>query len=473
MIGAGWAFVLLLVSAGPALGMEALPRLEQLLEVVASGDRSATLAFVDEAVDPSFREQVSVSQLVTMLEDLSTRHGSLIVHRQQAVGLDQAQALVQSEAWKTWFTLEVSVMPEPPHRIRGLGFNRTSPPGDLPPAPALEEEAFLAELTTLVESLIDRDLFSGAVMLQIDGKPSFQAAGGLASKRFGVPNQLDTKFNLGSMNKMFTAVAVMQLVESGEAFLDDPIGGYLDEDWLDSGILAEVEVRHLLTHTSGLGSYFNQKFMESSRTLFREVNDYKPLVREERLAFQPGDGWRYSNTGFLLAGAVIEGAAGENYFDYVRANIFEPAGMPHTDCYEMDRPVPNLAIGYSRDSNGEWRNNLYAHVLRGGPAGGGFSTVIDLLAFARGLREFELLSEESTEALWSAKPELGSATYGYGMGVSQSALGRRTGHSGGFSGINGELRMYLDAGVDVAVLSNYDSAASDLADAIELLLLRR
>jgi len=190
----------------------------------------------------------------------------------------------------------------------------------------------------------------------------------------------------------------------------------------------------------------------------RDIDDYKDLVKDEELAFEPGTQWHYSNTGMLLLGAIIEKVTRKSYFDYVRENIFEAAGMINTDSYEMDRPVPNLAIGYIKeytDKGIQWKNNLYLHVIKGGPAGGGFSTVEDLLKFDVALRSGKLISKESFELLTTAKPELNSPEYGYGFGVDVIKGQRIVGHSGGFPGISAKLDMYLDTGYTVAVLSNY------------------
>ena len=117
---------------------------------------------------------------------------------------------------------------------------------------------------------------------------------------------------------------IIQRARQGKLSFDDPISKYLDDDWLPEVDKTKIKVKHLLTHTSGLGSYFNEEYDRSSRELFREVDDYKPLVAGETLAFEPGTDWRYSNTGMLIAGAVIEGASGRSYFDLVREVVYGP-----------------------------------------------------------------------------------------------------------------------------------------------------
>jgi CubicO group peptidase (beta-lactamase class C family) len=284
-----------------------------------------------------------------------------------------------------------------------------------------------------------------------------------------VPNNIDTKFNLGSMNKMFTSASIVQLAEKGRLSFQDPISKYVDDSWLPEEITSKVTIHHLLTHTSGLGSYFNETFMNGSRARFRTLEDFKPLVKDEKLAFEPGKRFRYSNTGMFFLGVIIESVTGESYFDYIRENIYKPAGMTNSDSYEMDIPVENLAIGYYRDqeSPNEWKNNYYLHVIKGGPAGGGFSTVADLHRFGQAILTGKLVSPKSLEVMWK---DYSGENYGYGFRLDDGHLGKVVGHSGGFPGINANLDIFVDAGYIVAVMTNYDRAASSVARAIKKLL---
>jgi len=437
-----------------------------LLKVFDSDDPEVAWAFIEAHFTPAFRtgtpKDVHLGHFAQVREDSRGFEFIGIRHYTDGGQPNRTVAIVRNRLTEAWEAFVIETEPEAPYRIDGLGFSPARPPSNMPPPEPLAVERLGPELGSFVKRMADAGVFSGAVLLAQGDKILYKGAAGQASKRFDVPNRVDTKFNLGSINKMFTAVAVAILVERDKLSFDDPISKYLDDEWLPQVDKSKVQVRHLLSHTSGLGSYFNDTYVQSSRELFREVDDYKMLVADETLAFEPGSDRSYSNTGMLIAGAVIEGASGRNYFDFVREEIYAPAGMVNTDCYDMDKPVPNLAIGYTKERTSEgvgWTNNLYQHVIRGGPAGGGFSTVEDLYRFARALVGGKLVSAEMVHTLTTPKPEIGSPNYGYGFAIGGEPDDRIVGHSGGFSGISSNLDIYLDSGFVAVVMSNYSQGS--------------
>jgi len=323
-------------------------------------------------------------------------------------------------------------------------------------------KSLLEKLDEFITETVTAEKFSGCVLLAKDGKSFFKKAYGFASRRFWVPNKVDTKFSLGSMNKMFTTIAVAQLVEEGKLSYKDKVGKYLSDEWIKPENGEKVTIHHLLTHTSGLGDFFSTIFFQASKLLFLSVNDYQILVRDMELKFEPGTSWSYSNAGFIILGAIIEKVAEMDYFNYIRENIYKKANMINSDCYEMYKPVPNLAIGYQKrkteDGSEHWQNNLFYHEVKGCPAGGGFSTVEDLLNFDIALRSGTLVSQESWKLLITerAGPPEGNKKWGYGFIIENNEkLGRIVGHGGGFFGISSVLDMYLDTGYTLVIMSNY------------------
>lgn len=332
----------------------------------------------------------------------------------------------------------------------------------------MDEIRFAEELTKFIDESVAADQFSGAVLVAKGNVPLVKQAYGLASKDFNVPNQADTKFNLGSMNKMFTAVAIVQLAQQGKISFTDTIRKHLPD--YPNAAADKITIHHLLTHTSGMGSYWNDKF-DAKWAGLRTVNDFIPLFVDDPLSFEPGEKYQYSNAGFIVLGAIIEHISQQSYFDYIKEHIYEPAAMPDTDAYELDQPVQNRAIGYTHAgpdgklAAGLRRNNLLLHVVKGGPAGGGYSTVEDMLHFSLALRSYKLLSEQYTHLILTGKverpdPETTDSLYAYGFGVSTANGKRIVGHRGGAPGINGQFDMYLDLGYTVVVLSNYDPPAA-------------
>ena len=337
---------------------------------------------------------------------------------------------------------------------------------------AIGAKEVVEKTAAFLEELQNRDGFSGAVLIAKDGVPILKKVYGYANRSFNIPNQIDTKFNLGSMNKMFTATAIMQLVEQAKISLDGKIMDYV-LDYPNKDVATRVTIHQLLTHTSGLGNYWTEEYMRSSKDLFREVEDYLPLFVNDPLLFDPGSQFSYSNAGFMVLGLIIEKVTGENYFDYVREHVYKRAGMLNTDAYETDYVVPNLAIGYTRmrARPGELKNNLFLHVVKGGPAGGGYSTVEDLFMFGNALMDYNLLSLENTKLMTTGKVQTDRhIMYCYGFRDRVENGHHIVGHTGGFPGIDGYFGIFIDLGYTVAVLSNFDRGNSEVVLFIEELL---
>ncbi len=446
-------------------------RVAELVKIINSTDAAATKRFIEENYGGELAG-MPMSAHLNFIAQLRDRTRGVEFRGIQDSGATEATALLRAKLTDDWMAVRVVVEANAPNRITGIGMRPPKPPAAEGAAKKLTDAERARELEAYVQKLAEADVFSGAVLLAKDGKVIFERAYGEASKNFRVPNRVDTKFNLGSMNKMFTGVAIAQLVERGKLSFDDPLAKFLPE-FPSKEAAQQIKIKHLLTHTSGLGSYFNRKFMESSRARFRTVNEMMTLAEGETLAFEPGTKWAYSNTGMLVLGAVIEKVTGQSYFDYVRENIYKPAGMTNTDAYELDLVTPNLAVGYQKEYNEDgttrFRNNVFQHVIRGGPAGGGYSTAGDLLKFDAALRANKLVGAEYVRQLLAPKPELNSPTYGYGFVV--DTKNRIVGHSGGFPGISSNLDMFLDSGYTAIVMSNYGGGSQPVTRKMQELIL--
>lgn len=431
-------------------------RVRQVLDAIESRQLASVDALVRDAFAGPFQALPIADhrEVLGALQDEGLEFHS--VRRYAAGGGPQADLVVIARSRLTEAFRALVLRFDAEARITSLEVAPARPPKDLPVAGPLDRAQAVALLDAFVDKLTKAEVFSGTALLAKDGEVVWQTARGLAERNHGVPMRIDSKLNLGSMNKMFTAVVIGQLVDEGRLRFDDPVSKHL-QGWTKAD-LSKVRIEHLLSHSSGLGSYFNRTWARTARQTLRRVDDYKPLVAEETLAFEPGTRSQYSNTGFLLLGAVIEAVTGRDYFDVVRERVYTKAGMQDSDSYDIDRAVPHLATGYSRErtpgGTPGWRANSFEHVIRGGPAGGGHATAHDLLAFAEALRAGKLVSAATRERLWSAKPELASPSYGFGFGVSQGPLGKVVGHTGGFPGISSSLA--IADGWTWVVLTNTD-----------------
>ena len=323
------------------------------------------------------------------------------------------------------------------------------------------DEGEIAETAAAVQSYLDslaaEQKISGVVVVAKNGKPIASKAAGVANRATKEPITLETRFNLGSMNKMFTAVAIAQLAQDGRLNFHDKVGQHLP-DYPNKEVAENVTIHHLLTHTSGLASYWGDEFNQKRATLLT-VADHLPLIAKQSPSFTPGEKFQYSNTGFMLLGMIIEKISGLSYYDYVQRNVYDRAGMSETGFYDPKQSAPKLAIGYTkaRGSENEVENTTMREV-RGGPAGGGYSSAGDMLKFETALRENKLLDAEHTRTVMTGKVDSGEpiGKYGYGFGESDSNGRHIVGHNGGAPGIAANFDMFIDNDYCAVIFMNRD-----------------
>jgi CubicO group peptidase (beta-lactamase class C family) len=384
-------------------------------------------------------------------------------------------ALVQERASDQFARLTLEVAPDNPNDVPSSGPHAITPALGIRaiPRPAefalphLSYDDLVAALKTKLPQDLSAGAFSGDVLVSGRGHGVFTAAYGYADRDNKTANTLGTRFRIGSMNKMFTAVSIMQLEQQGKLSLDDPLIKFLP-DYPNKDVATKVTVRHLLTHTGGTGDFFGPEF-EAHRLELKTSEDYVKLFGARPLRFEPGSKWEYSNYGFLLLGMIVSKASGQPYYDYVRDHIYKPAGMTSTDSEPEDTAVANRSTGYTAMGApaGQTRPNTDTLPYRGTSAGGGYSTVEDLLHFADALQQNKLLDARHVEMLTTGKPGTPNDSYAFGFEDHTINGTRCFGHGGGAPGMNGMLQICPGPGYVVAVLSNLDPpAAQRIADFI-------
>lgn len=332
------------------------------------------------------------------------------------------------------------------------------PPGAVRPA-KLALPALVEAVEARAASRAADDQFSGAILVAQGGRVLFQKAYGLADRAGAKPNTLDTQFRFGSMGKMFTAVAIMQLVERGKVDLEAPIGRYL-ADYPNQDVATKVTVAHLLSHTGGTGNIFGPDFDKNKASL-RSTKDYVDLYGGRAPEFAPGSRQSYSNYGFILLGRVVEQVSGLGYDDYIRRNIFKPAGMASTGNRPESDVLPRRAVGYM-GSGARLKDAADTLPLNGTAAGGGYATVGDFHRFVAGLTSHRLLGRETLRKLIDGGVKMADGQLAaFDFGETMPDAGRFIGHGGAAPGMNGSLRHFLSSGVTVVVLANRDFPAAE------------
>jgi CubicO group peptidase (beta-lactamase class C family) len=333
------------------------------------------------------------------------------------------------------------------------------------------------DLDRHLRELAAADAFSGVVRVTVAGAERFVGAYGWASRAWRVPVSADTRFDTASITKLFTAVATLQQVDAGRFALDEPVTPYLGLE--GTAIAPEVTVRHLLTHTSGIGDDADEEAGEAYEDVYRdhpnyairETADFLPQFAHRPPNFAPGTGCRYNNCGYVLLGLMVERATGLPYRDAVARDVFGPAGMTDTGFPWLDLVGERIAEGADpvRDERGAitgWRRNIYAFPPIGSPDGGAVTTAADLERFLRAVGEGRLLAPDTTAAFLTPQVDYRARdgwTQRFGLGpwfrVEPDGSVLYLEKEGANPGVSGILRHYPGRDLSVAVLSNMEDGA--------------
>lgn len=380
-------------------GRPATARLTEYIKAFNSGSKEVMKQFhIDHFAPAALRD--------TPLENRLARYArakvllySLELRKILAERPGQTYALVRAGGGRD-FLMRAVVEKTSPYKLQNIFLEAVDDPEEIVlPEPKAGEKEFVAAVRGYLKDKARADEFSGVVLVALNDRIVFHEAYGYADRDKKIPNRKDTKFNLGSINKNFTRLAVLQLVRGKKMSLSDPIKKFLP-DYPNAEAAGKVTVRHLQEMTSGIGDFFGSRYEATPKEKIRSIQDYLPLFADLPLAFEPGTASRYSNGGYVVLGAIIEKVSGQDYYAYVRENIFKPCGMMDTDSYARDAEVPNMALGYTRESEGgPWVLNHATLPGRGSSAGGGYSTAEDMLRYVRCLGAGKVFLPEAVNGL--------------------------------------------------------------------------
>ncbi len=353
---------------------------------------------------------------------------------------------------------------------------------------------FISKVDQFLKTEAEAGHFSGAVRIQRGDEILFNQAYGYANRTWRVLNTPATRFRIASVGKLFTAVAVLQMLEAGKITLEDRIHDYLP--LAETTIPPEVTIYQLLTMTSGIADWINENsetFDEDWQAfcrqhplyLLRKDADYLPIFGTQPPYTKPGEKHAYCGAGFMLLGLLIEKLSGLTYFDVIRQQIFKPADMQDSDFLALDDVVENVAEGYIpvEDEAGnitKWLKNYYATTAGGAADGGSTASLDDMVNFSKALRSGSLISLEAVQRMTS--PQVIESEdqykgfnwhYGFGCFVLTDLSGNivRWGHTGEEDGVSCRLWHYPQQGIDVVILGNQSGCAGKASWEIQAMIL--
>jgi CubicO group peptidase (beta-lactamase class C family) len=427
----------------------------------AAGD-AAVLAFWNAHASAATLAERSAEQRVQFLQRVRADFGALTPVSTGVNLADECSILARGEHGSV--RIGFLCAPDAQHTLAGMRFEpegegpggpggppqagHGTPPAPPASGPAPTDAEITSTLAAQIDALVRTDAFSGAVLLQKNGVTLLERAAGMAYRPGREHNTLATRFNLGSLNKIFTHVAIEQLAEAGKLSLDDPVTHWLPDYKVANA--DHVTLRLLLDHKGGVPDMLMSPDFAAAPHRVRTMADWYALVRETPLRFEPGSRQEYSNGGFVLLGMVVAAASGQDYFDYVRDHVYAPAGMTDTGHFAIDSRTPRTATGYMAgngsgepDAGLDTLGGLVANTStlpgRGSSAGGGYSTVGDLARFSDALRAGTLLDAAHVRDVFGDHFWLGIA--------------------GGSPGVNG---LFVVAGpYTLVVLANRDAPTAE------------
>ncbi len=377
------------VRTGPPPEMRAL--FDAFTQAMNSGSADAWEAFVQSRFAPALAQKTTPEQRAQMYAMLAKDFGTITIERVNREGPDAPLQLnVKGSNGGGVFIL--SIDNSSPPRITSFGVEageRGGPGADAVSPPPVDRTLTSDEIDRRLAGYFSKlaadEVFSGVALVARNGVPVFTGAYGLANREKKVPNTIHTRFNIGSINKEFTQVAIRQLVREGKLSLTDTLGKFFPDYPQAASRAATVE--QLLTHRGGLADFFGPEFNKAAKDRFASNADYFAFVGSLPPNFAPGERNQYCNGCYIALGEIVAKVSGMPYEKYVADHIFNWAEMTSSGYPRSDRPADDIALGYTRrEGDGTLRSNVALHGVTGSAAGGGYSTALDLLTYAKAVQ---------------------------------------------------------------------------------------
>lgn len=328
-----------------------------------------------------------------------------------------------------------------------------------------QDQTFETKANKLIKNAVEENHTMGIVGgFSIKGEIKWEEAAGFSNEKAKITFDISTKTRIASISKTMTAIAIMQLYEQGKLKLEDPIQTYLPD--FPEKKEGEITIRQLLQHSSGLGSYKNNKEQEN-KTNYPTLSDAVSIFKDRDLIDIPGQTFHYTTYGYVVLGLIIEKVSGMSYESYLQSNIWDKAKMTNTGIEYINQVIPNKSMIYHKNSKGIVDEAEQTNLSDRIPGGGIYSTVTDLLKFGDAILNFELI-KESTFKMMVENPNLKEQGNGYGLGWylygENPKYGEVYGHNGTQTGASTFLMLLPKQMTTIVVLSNTSGSIQTVTD---------
>jgi CubicO group peptidase (beta-lactamase class C family) len=435
--------------------------LQQWLAMCTTPDVATIEKWSSAHYEDAFLKRASAKEIADSDVEECTKHGGY--RPVQIIESKPGEIKVLVEGIKSGVYAELEVSSKGDGKMGPIQGSPASIPETMLPKD-LNDVVLKSEAQSSMEKLSRQGMASGIVIAARGTQPIAIVTAGYADRAKRTQITPTSQFTLGSMGKMFTAAAIGQLVDHGKVSYDDPVGKFFP-DYPNKTVREKVTVGMLLSHTGGMRDFLAKRTPEMMKNGVKRASEFMPLFDNDEPKFEPGTSWAYSNAGLALAGAIVEKASGEDYPDYIRKHIFEPAGMKNSDPNNIPHSDPRMVTPYThRTQSGPSKDWVEAEHDIGSPAGGAISTAEDLLKFADALQSGKLVSKATFDKMTQphGKTPWGEQ-YGYAMEIGDEYGQTIVGHGGGFPGVSTHLYILLGSQYTVVTLANQDPPASEFA----------
>ena len=440
---------------------------DRFVETLRMDDEAGQREIISGIYTPGSLQSPGVDRLLAFHQKMRREYAPFDYHHSEVVSTEMGSGVIshvlhvylRPKGQAMWRDFQFHLDSSPPHRISRIAFiAEVSEPVSLPNGD-IADASTRAWLDRYIDKLSAETGLSGSLLIAQGATVLHERHFGFADAARARPVDAQTLFNLGSGNKMFTAVVIARLAEQGRLQLTDPLTRHLPELFPD-GLGARVTLAQLLSHTSGLREYWTKE-NEPEMARARGWRDLLPLVQRAGFGAAPGAQAGYSNSNFIVLGAVIEKVTGRDYFEVVHDLVYRPAGMMHAGSHLVEGTDLPLATPLARDGESGWKPA--PRPKRGSPAGGGYATAADMLRFARALREGRIIRPETLQQLTRNATQGLPDAFPYGLGFIPEVHGRMSsyGHGGIAPGVNFEFRHFPGPDLTLIVFSNQDNGAYD------------